>query len=63
MSPDEWLLMRDVEKLIGRSFPREVVPGLEPSVAPLQPEERAQRQVVRSGPSVRARRGATRRRR
>ena len=63
MSPDEWLLMRDVEKLIGRSFPREVVPGLEPTVAPMQPEERAQRQVVRSGPSVRARRGAVKRRR
>src|SRR2546430_4602242 len=37
MSPDEWLLMADIEKLIGRSFPRDVVPGLEPSVAPLAP--------------------------
>lgn len=41
MSPDEWLLMRDVEKLLGRELPRDVVPGFEPAVAPLQPWERA----------------------
>ena len=37
ISPDEWLLMGDIEKLIGRTFPREVIPGFEPSIAPLQP--------------------------
>src|SRR5256885_16085997 len=37
ISPDEWLLMADVERLIGQTFPREVVPGFEPSVPPLQP--------------------------
>jgi ATP-dependent RNA helicase RhlE len=59
MSPDEWLMMRDVEKLMGRSFPREIVPGFEPSVAPLQPEQRA-KPPQRRGPSVRARRGGAR---
>ena len=38
ISPDEWLMMADVEKLIGRRFPRETIPGFEPSVAPLQPK-------------------------
>ncbi len=61
MSPDEWLLMADIEKLIGRAFPREVVPGFEPSVAPIVPVSRAQPAVNR-GPSLRARRGQTRRR-
>src|SRR5256884_5967172 len=37
ISPDEWLLMADVEKLIGQTFPREGIPGFEPSVAPPQP--------------------------
>ena len=41
MSPDEWLLMMDVEKLIGRTLPRETVPGFEPAVAPIQPREKA----------------------
>src|SRR5205814_921151 len=27
ISPDEWLLMADVERLIGQNFPREVIPG------------------------------------
>ena len=61
MSPDEWLLMRDIEKLMGRSFPREVVPGFEPAVPPLQPEDRPKR-PVRRGRSVRSRSGAARRR-
>src|SRR5687768_6246273 len=30
ISPDEWLLMADIEKLIGKVFPREVIPGFEP---------------------------------
>jgi len=61
MSPDEWLLMADIEKLIGRTFPREVVPGFEPAVAPFQPVSRAQ-PVINRGPSLRARRGQVRRR-
>jgi ATP-dependent RNA helicase RhlE len=61
MSPDEWLLMADIEKLIGQTFPREVVPGFEPSVAPVVPVPRAAAPVNR-GPSVRARRGSARRR-
>jgi ATP-dependent RNA helicase RhlE len=61
MSPDEWLMMRDVEKLMGRTFPREVVPGFEPAVAPVQPGERV-RMPKRQGRSVLARRGGARRR-
>jgi len=61
MSPDEWMLMWSVEKVLGRALPREVVPGFEPAVEPLQ------RILVtdtprRTGPSVRARRGSARRR-
>jgi len=64
MSPDEWLAMGDIEKLIGRTFPREVVPGLEPSVAPPQPRAAAEAQAARpAGPSMRARRGGRRGRR
>jgi len=59
MSPDEWLLMHDVEKLVGRTFAREIMPGFEPAVSPPQPREVV---PVRNGPSIRARRGATRRR-
>jgi ATP-dependent RNA helicase RhlE len=59
MSPDEWLLMRDVEKLMGRSFRRDVVPGLEPAVMPLQPEERAE-VLKRPTRSVMLRRGGGR---
>jgi ATP-dependent RNA helicase RhlE len=61
LSPDEWLMMRDVEKLMGRTFQREIVPGFEPSVAPVQPSER-RTPVRQSGPSVLARRGRARRR-
>lgn len=61
MSPDEWLLMSDVEKLMGRTFRREILPGFEPAVAPLQPKEKSV-QMRPVGPSVRPRRGATRRR-
>ena len=61
MSPDEWLLMRDVEKLMGQSFHRDVVPGLEPSIMPLQPEERAEL-LKRPARSVMPRRGGARRR-
>jgi ATP-dependent RNA helicase RhlE len=61
MSPDEWLAMREVEKLLGRTLQREVVPGFEPSVAPRQPEAVAP-QPKRNGPSVMGRRGRGRRR-
>ncbi len=60
MSPDEWLLMADVEKLIGRTFPRDTIPGFEPAVAPRQPRPRTEPR--RRGPSLRSRRGASRRR-
>ncbi len=61
ISPDEWLLMADVEKLIGKGFPREVIPGFEPSVAPLQPK--AQRtEAARPERSLRPRRGGKKRR-
>ncbi len=63
MSPDEWLMMRDIEKLLGRSFPREVMSGFEPSVAPLQPEERARAPRRSTGRSVTGRRGGAARRR
>ena len=62
LSPDEWLLMADIEKLIGQTFPREVIPGFEPSVAPLQPRT-AEPAVPRRSVTVRGRTGAARRRR
>src|SRR5437867_2474994 len=60
ISPDEWLLMADVERLIGRTFPREVIPGFEPSVPPLQPRAVAAEQP-RPARSVRMRVGRGRR--
>jgi ATP-dependent RNA helicase RhlE len=61
ISPDEWLLMADIEKLIGQTFPREVIPGFEPSIAPMQPRAVVAEQP-RPGRSVRARVGGRRRR-
>src|SRR5437899_6475403 len=61
LSPDEWLLMGDIEKLVGQTFPREVIPGFEPSVKPLQPKP-LQAEQPKRGPSVRARSGGRRRR-
>jgi ATP-dependent RNA helicase RhlE len=61
MAPHEWLLVGDIEKMLGRTFPREVVPGFEPGVAPIQPLARAAA-PRRQGPSVGVRRGRTRRR-
>lgn len=61
MSPDEWLMMREVEQLMGRTFPCEIVPGFEPTVPPIQPHERSQ-VPRRQGPSVVARRGGAHRR-
>jgi len=60
ISPDEWLLMADVEKLIGKGFPREVIPGFEPSVPPMQP--RLQQAEARPERSLRPRRGGKKRR-
>jgi ATP-dependent RNA helicase RhlE len=61
LSPDEWLLMGDIEKLIGQTFPREVIPGFEPSIPPLQPRP-AEAETPKRGRSVRARVGGRRRR-
>jgi ATP-dependent RNA helicase RhlE len=60
ISPDEWLLMADIERLIGQAFPREVIPGFEPSVAPLQPRL-AVVETPKPERSLRPRRGAARR--
>jgi ATP-dependent RNA helicase RhlE len=60
ISPDEWLLMADVERLIGQTFPREVIPGFEPSVAPLQPRS-ATSEAPKPERSMRPRRGGKRR--
>jgi len=60
ISPDEWLLMADVERLIGQNFPREVIPGFEPSVSPLQPRQ-AIAEVPKPERSLRPRRGLKRR--
>jgi ATP-dependent RNA helicase RhlE len=61
ISPDEWLMMADIEKLVGQVFPREVIPGFEPSVAPLQPRQ-PQAAVKRPSLTVRGRSGGRRRR-
>ncbi|MGH7676445.1 MAG: DEAD/DEAH box helicase [Gemmatimonadales bacterium] len=61
MSPDEWVLMFDIEKLIGRTFPREVVPGVEPSIVPPTPQL-TPTTASPAGRSVHGRRGGRRRR-
>jgi ATP-dependent RNA helicase RhlE len=61
MSPDEWFLMSDVEKLMGRTFTREVMPGFEPAAPPIQPGAHT-RKPRPQGRSVRLRRGIARRR-
>jgi len=62
MSPHEWLLVHDIEKLLGRTFPRETLPGFEPAIAPIQPNERPSAPRRATGPSLRVRRGSARRR-
>ena len=62
LSPDEWLLMGDIERLIGKAFPREVIPGFEPSLAP-PPARPIDYVAPKPQRSVRARGGAQRRRR
>ena len=61
LSPDEWLMMGDIEKLVGQTFPREVIPGFEPSVAPLQPKP-LQLEQRKASRSVRMRSGGRARR-
>jgi ATP-dependent RNA helicase RhlE len=61
ISPDEWLLMADVEKLIGQRFPREIIPGFEPSVPPLQPKPLDPADAPKPERSLRPRRGGRRR--
>src|SRR5919198_5122963 len=60
ISPDEWLLMADIERLIGQTFPREVIPGFEPSVPPLQPRPTLLVDSARPERSMRPRRGGKR---
>src|SRR5579884_583032 len=60
LSPDEWLLMGDIEQLVGLRFPREVIPGFEPSVPPLAPRPLAA-PAARPARSVRMRAGRGRR--
>jgi ATP-dependent RNA helicase RhlE len=60
LSPDEWLLMGDIEKLVGLRFPREVIPGFEPSVPPLAPRP-LEAPAARPARSVRMRAGRGRR--
>ena len=57
---DQWLLVADIEKFVGRSFPRETVPGLEPSVDP-PPFRTAVPEAPRPERSIRIRRGLRRR--
>ena len=53
MSPEEWLHVRDIEKLTETVIPREPVEGFEPSVEPLgarqEPEEENERPRTRLG--------------
>jgi len=63
LSPDEWLMMADIEKLIGQTFPREVIPGFEPSIKPLQPRPQGEPAAPKRSLTVRGRSGAVRRRR
>ena len=59
MSPHEWLLVRQIEALIGHTIPREAVPGFEPSVEPPAAEE--PKQTESAVPKSRLTRGRRRR--
>jgi ATP-dependent RNA helicase RhlE len=63
LSPDEWLMMADIEKLIGQTFPREVIAGFEPSIKPMQPRPQGEVAPPKRSLTVRGRSGAVRRRR
>ena len=58
MASSDWVEIRAIEKLLGRSISREVVPGFEPDVEPPPPEEEAEEKRPPSG----LRRGVRRRR-
>ncbi|MFQ5550445.1 MAG: DEAD/DEAH box helicase [Gemmatimonadales bacterium] len=63
LSPHEWIMMREVEKLIGKDFERHAVPGFEPSIMPMQPHERPVNQQARpQDRTLGPRRGRSRRR-
>ena len=59
MSPHEWLLVRQIEVLIGHPIPREIVPDFEPSVEPPAAAEPVAEEE--SGPRSRLTRGRRRR--
>jgi ATP-dependent RNA helicase RhlE len=61
LSLEEWLLMADIEKLVGEVFPREVIPGFEPAVAPI-PSKLAAAKVPKPERSLGRRSGGRRRR-
>ncbi len=63
LSPDEWLMMADIEKLIGQTFPREVIAGFEPTIKPMQPRPQGEVAPPKRSLTVRGRSGAVRRRR
>ena len=62
MSPHEWLLVREIEKLTGVAIERETVEGFEPSVEPLGAREQEREESDEAGRS-RSRLGRGRRRR
>ncbi len=61
MSPHEWLLVREIEKLTGDPIEREEVPGFEPSVEPLGARESTEEKSVDDRPRSRLGRGKRRR--
>jgi ATP-dependent RNA helicase RhlE len=61
LSPDEWVMIHDIEKFIDRSFEREALPGFEPSIMPPQPWEIAPPPVTNRR-TVTGRKGKARRR-
>jgi hypothetical protein len=56
-------MMADIEKLIGQTFPREVIAGFEPTIKPLQPRPQGEVAPPKRSLTVRGRSGAVRRRR
>jgi len=62
MSPHEWLLVREIEKLTGDSLDREPVAGYEPSVEPLEAREEEPEEVRDERTPTRLSRGRRRRR-
>jgi ATP-dependent RNA helicase RhlE len=58
MASSDWVEIRGIERLLGRTIPREVIPGFEPEVEPPPPEEDEEEKRQPSG----LRRGVRRRR-